>query len=114
MNYKQIIVSLAVIVAIVGTLAWVKAQTSGIQIDPTCQATNVIVSISANPHEGYSNYRATIKAGDCIKVYDGNIRSTTNVLANAEADFRARAPDIYVSMDGFNATEVQYRGRFIL
>ena len=112
MNAKQIIVSLAVIVAIVGTLAWVRAQTSGIRIDPTCQATSVTVFTSANPHRDYSNYRAVIKAGDCTKVIEGRIETTINVLANVEADIRARAPNIYVSMDGLNSTEVQYRGRF--
>lgn len=114
MNFKQILATLIVIGIIAGTIGWVNAQIGGIRVHPSCQATNVDVVYGANSYSGYSNYRAWIRAGECEKVIEGRVQTTTNVETAVEQDIRSRGQsgEIYLSKDGFGELEVQYRGRF--
>ena len=112
LNIIQIIVILGVIGIIVGTITFVNAQGGGFRISPFCQATSVTILFGANSYEGYSNYRAWLKAGDCEKIISGRVETTVNVPTAVEQDIRINAPRIYISPDGFDELEVQYRGRF--
>lgn len=115
MNYKQILTIIIVLTSIVGTITWVNAQTGGIRLHSSCQATNIDVVYGANSYEGrYTNYRAWITAGECEKIIEGRVQTTSNVANAIEQDIRARGQsgEIYLSKDGFGELEVQYRGRF--
>lgn len=112
MNYKQIIASIIVLGLIVTTLVYVNAQIGGIRVHPSCQATNVDITWGANSYDRYTNYRAYIIAGECEKIVNGRVNTTTNVASAIEQDIRNRGSTIYISKDGFEELEVQYRGRF--